>query len=191
MSITPVSLLERLRRPDDSAAWQRLLAIYQPWLRNWLHAHGVPTNDCDDLVQELLVVVLRELPQFRHSGRPEAFRAWLRGIIVNRWRVYHRQRRDAADCAAAEQALEQLADDGSELSHHWDREHDRHVAQQLLTMVENDFEPRTWQAFRMMVQEGRRASEVAAELGMSEGAVWAAKSRVLARLRQTAKELLD
>ena len=39
--------------------------------------------------------------------------------------------------------------------------------------------------------EGRTAAAVAAELGISEGAVWTAKSHVLKRLRQVAKNLLD
>lgn len=192
MQTTPVSLLERLRQPDGAGAWQQLVVIYQPWLRGWLCTHGLQTADVDDLVQDVLTVVLRELPQFRHNGRTGAFRTWLRGILLNRLRDFRRQRppADALDRDASLR-LDHLADDRSELTRQWDREHDRNVVSRLLQLIAADFEPRTWQAFRAVVMEARPAAEVAAELGMSVGAIWSAKSHVLKRLRQEAKDLLD
>jgi RNA polymerase sigma-70 factor (ECF subfamily) len=192
MTATPVSLLDRLRQgPDDAAAWQRLVEIYQPWLRGWLHAHVVQSADVDDIVQEVLTVLHRELPHFRHNGRKGAFRTWLRGILLNRLREFRRQRTPVTGEGDPERQLDQLADDRSELSRLWDREHDQNVVNRLLRQIAADFEPRTWQAFSAFVMEGRPAAAVAADLGMSEGAVWTAKSHVLKRLRQVARELLD
>src|SRR5688572_25114578 len=93
MNATPVSLLDRLRSGrDDAAAWQRLVEMYQPWLRGWLRAHFLQTADVDDLVQDVLAVMVRELPNFRHNGRPGAFRTWLRRVLLNRLRDFCRQR---------------------------------------------------------------------------------------------------
>lgn len=193
MNVTPVSLLDRLRQPDDAAAWQRLVDIYQPWLRGWLRAHLLQTADVDDLVQEVLAILLRELPTFQHNGRKGAFRAWLRGILLNRLRDFRRQRAPATvqEGADSDWRLDNLADDRSELAQQWDREHDQNVVNRLLQLIAGDFEPRTWQAFRAFVMEGRSATDVAAELGMSVGAVWSAKSHVLKRLRHEAREMLD
>jgi RNA polymerase sigma-70 factor (ECF subfamily) len=54
-----------------------------------------------------------------------------------------------------------------------------------------EFESSTWTACWEHVVSGRSAADVAAELGISEGAVYVAKCRVLRRLRQELKGLLD
>ena len=61
----------------------------------------------------------------------------------------------------------------------------------LLEMLKGDFEPKTWQAFTRMALDGLPAAEVAQELGLTTNAVFIAKSRVLARLRQEAAGLVE
>ena len=78
MSDTPVSLLDRLRKQPTPESWQRLVEIYTPLLQGWLRRQGLQSADTDDLVQEVLGAVVRDLPQCQHAGRPGAFRSWLR-----------------------------------------------------------------------------------------------------------------
>lgn len=193
MNTTPVSLLERLRRQPDEQSWRRFVELYEPWLRGQFRRHGLEPADADDIVQEVMTVSAREIASFRHNGRKGAFRTWLRGVTANRLREHWRQRRRLPTTDANNPAiiLDQLADDASELSQPWDREHDQHVVSQLLKMIAADFEPKTWRAFRAFVVEGRTATAVATELGITPGAVWTAKSHVLKRLREAGKELLD
>jgi RNA polymerase sigma-70 factor (ECF subfamily) len=87
--------------------------------------------------------------------------------------------------------LQNVADPFSTLEALWDSEHDRHVTEALLILVEPAFTQSTWLAFRRQVLDGQRAEEVASELGISVNAVLLAKSRVLRRLRDEAKGLLD
>jgi RNA polymerase sigma-70 factor (ECF subfamily) len=63
-----------------------------------------------------------------------------------------------------------------------------HRALQLLRV---EFPATIWKAFEKYVLEDRPAEQVAAELGIRPGTVYAAKSRVLARLRQELAGLLD
>lgn len=188
---TPISLLERLRLRPDSASWERLVALYTPLIRGWLGRYALQPSDVDDLTQEVLGTLLRELPQFRHDLRRGAFRRWLRTIAVNRLRTFWRGRRRAAGQADLDAALDRLEDPDSDLSRRWDEEHDRHVARRLLELIEPEFEPATWQAFRRLVLEGQPTAEVARALGVSPNAVRIAKSRVLARFRKEAEGLLD
>jgi len=193
LAATPISLLERLRLRADPASWQRLVDLYTPFVAGWLRGQGVQPNDVDDLTQEVLSTLLRELPGFHHDLRPGAFRRWLRGIALNRLRAFRRTRRPlpAAGAPALQLALEQLEDPESDLSRRWDEEHDRHVIRRLLALLEPDFEPTTWRAFRMVVLEGKSTAEAAAELALSPNAVRIAKSRVLARFRQELEGLID
>jgi RNA polymerase sigma-70 factor (ECF subfamily) len=194
VSDTSASLLERLRAQPDGDAWRRLVAIYTPLLRQWLGRYGLQPSDVDDLTQDVLAVVVRELPAFEHNQRAGAFRRWLRTILVNRLRGFWRARQSRPQATGGSDlgpVLEQLEDPQSGLSQLWDHEHDRHVMARLLELIEPQVTPATWQAFRRVVLEGQDEEAVAAELGVTVNAVFIAKSRVLARLRREAKELLD
>jgi RNA polymerase sigma-70 factor (ECF subfamily) len=194
MSGTSVSLLERLRERPDGEAWQRLVAIYTPLLKQWLGRYGLQASDVDDLTQEVLAVLVRELPRFQHNQRTGAFRRWLRGIAVNRLRELWRNRGDAAhgggDSDMARR-IDQLEDPHSQVSKLWDLEHDRHVMGRLLVLIEAEFPTTWWRAFRRHVREGAPAAEVAAELNVSVNVVLLAKSRILRRMRQEAQGLID
>jgi RNA polymerase sigma-70 factor (ECF subfamily) len=161
----------------------------------WLRRQSVPDGEVDDLVQEIFLAVVRSLPSFSHSGRRGAFRSWLRTIASNYscdyWKSPARRTTAPGGDAAATAALALLEDPESPLNRYWDEEHDRHVLRCLLELAELEFEPTTMRAFRRVALEGASGSEVAAELGLSLASVYAARSRVLRRLRELAEGLLD
>lgn len=196
MSETSASLLDTLRQSADPAAWQRLVDLYTPLVRTWLrrHASRMPDHDADDVVQEVLTVVFRRLPEFHRGERTGSFRRWLRSITVNCLRDFWRSGRRSPQATGDSEflhVLDQLEDPESGLSQEWDREHDRHVTHRLLETIRPQFEVRTWQAFRRVALDGASPDDVAAELGVSVNAVFIAKSRVLSRLRQEAGDLLE
>jgi len=194
MSATSASLLDLLRADPKSAAWQKLVELYEPLIRVWLHRQEGWSQDSDDLVQEVMTVVVRKLPEFQHNGRTGAFRAWLRTITVNCLRDHWRSKKHrptATGDSDMQQLLAQLADPSSSTSRTWDQEHDRHLTRKLLEMLRGDFEPTTWKAFERTALDGLPAADVAAELGLTSNAVFIARSRVLARLRQEAAGLIE
>jgi RNA polymerase sigma-70 factor (ECF subfamily) len=193
MDITQQSLLLRARQGEE-AAWRRLVELYRPLVYGWLVRRQVRSEDAEDLTQEVMAVLVKELPSFEHAGRPGAFRSWLRGITVHRalgfWRAGS-MRATAVGGSDVLHHINQLADPASELSTRWDEEHDDHVLRRLLELMEQEFEPETLRAFHRLTFDGASGQQVAAELGMNLAAVYAAKSRVLRRLRQEAAGLLD
>ena len=193
MATTSASLLERLRRPHPADGdWRRLHDLYAPLVRRWLAATPGLAQDRDDLCQEVLSVLVREVPAFDRA-RCGSFRAWLRLVTVNRVRTWRRAeaRRPALAADPTEAFLAQLEDPAGELARRWDLDHNRHVTGRLLALVRPDFAPATWAAFVALTLAQRPAAEVAAELGLSVDAVLQAKARVLRRLRQEAGVLLD
>jgi RNA polymerase sigma factor (sigma-70 family) len=183
---TSLSLLEQLREPENAEAWDRVVALYTSLLGAWFHAAGLQTADREDLTQRVLEVLIRQMPEFEHNGRPGAFRAWLRGIAVNLLREFWRRR----PMPEAASLLDDLVDPRSGLSQFWDRQHDRHVLHNLLASVQPECAELTWLAFRRLALDGASAREVAVELDTTVNAVLIAKSRVLARLRQEARGLV-
>ena len=194
MNTTSLGLLDRLKRaPPGAAEWRKLQDMYLPLVRSWLARVPGIGEEANDLAQEVLVVLMRELANFERI-RDGSFRAWLRKITVNRIRAFTRTRRRqplAGLGLESDQLLGQLEDPSSDLAQQWDRDHDRHVFQKLQAQVRPDFEPRTYEAFVLFALEERPAAEVGQKLGISEGAVIQAKFRILKRLREEAGELLD
>jgi RNA polymerase sigma-70 factor (ECF subfamily) len=186
--------LERLCLQSDAAAWRRLVDVYTPLIRRWLQRCGVPAGDVDDLVQEVLGVVVKKMPEFRLADRPGAFRHWLRTIAVHKTRDFWRSRRTIPQAGGdrdAARRLEELEDPNSGPNRFWDQEHDQVVAARLMELIQPEFTLSTWQAFRRQVIDGVKAATVAVELGISPNAALIAKSRVLRRLREEIQGLTD
>jgi RNA polymerase sigma factor (sigma-70 family) len=194
MDHTSLSLLTKLRQQGNQEAWNRLVKLYSPLLKQWLRGFEVQEADADDLVQDVLAVVVKELPNFQHAEQAGAFRAWLRKVLVNRVRNFWRSRQHrpmATGTSSVQERLKELEDDASQLSRAWDEQHDREILSRMLEQIRPRFQPKTWDAFHRQMFGGQRADQVAAELGMPLASVYVARSRVLAALRREAAGMVD
>jgi RNA polymerase sigma-70 factor (ECF subfamily) len=193
---TSLSLLDSLRvapRGDD-AAWKRLWELYAPLIRGWLRRHSILPQDQDDLVQEVLTIVLRKVAAFERVERAGAFRRWLLNITVNTLREFWRSRRirgvAPGDSNMADK-ISQLEDQNSQLSRLWEREHDQYILERLLEQVKPHFALKTWTVFCRITLDAVPVAQAAEEAGMTLNAAFIAKSRVLAKLRELGRGLLD
>ena len=182
---TSASLLERLRQPDDRAAWAHFVDLYTPLIYYWARRAGLQSHDASDLVQDVFQALLPALPRLAYDPQ-RSFRNWLRTVVLNKWRERHR--RPASAQMDEETAAALPAPDEEAL---WETEYRDHVIRRALEIMRSDFQPATWQACWECVACGRDAAEVAAELGLTIGAVHAARFRVLARLRQELAGMMD
>jgi RNA polymerase sigma-70 factor (ECF subfamily) len=189
MPDTHLSLFDRIQDGLDSDGWTRLVELYQPLLLKWLREWGLPEQDADDLMQEVFTTLAQELPQFQHSGRTGAFRAWLRKVLLNRLRAHHRREKKEALVPGGTPfgvLIQGLEDPDSVMSSRWDREHDVFIAASLLKSAESRFQPKTWRIFQLLVFEDQSPDYVASTLETSLNSVFIARSRVLSFLRQQA-----
>jgi RNA polymerase sigma-70 factor (ECF subfamily) len=194
MSETSFSLLDRLQQGPNDTAWQRMVDLYTPLIRNWLRRYSLVDQDAEDLVQDVLAVVVRKLPEFKKRPQVGAFRRWLRSITVNCLRDFWRSKRFSPKVKGTDDfggVLDQLEDPESALSKLWDAEHDEHVTRKLLEMIRPRFEEKTWLAFQRLALEGANVDEVAVELGLTVNAAFIAKSRVIRQLRLEGQDLLS
>lgn len=188
MTKTPSSLLERLRQPFEPEAWARFVALYTPLIYSWGRRVGLQEPDAADLVQDVFVILLQVLPTFTYD-RHQSFRRWLWTVTINKWRK-DRKRVDKRMVSGLENRPEPVASD-DDLEAAWEAEYQQHLTNQALRLMQADFEETTWKACWETLAAGRPAAEVAAELGLTVGAVYAAKLRVLKRLRRDLQGLLD
>ena len=194
MQTTSVSLLERLANSGDDADWQRLLTIYRPFIEKVVKGYPVLATQADDIAQEVAMVLMRELPVFQRQ-RNGSFRNWLRLVTVNRLRIalrnVKREPQASPDWFVSSERIESLADPTSSAAHNWDEEHDRAVMERIVDIVKPTVQEQSWQAFQRYAIDDEPPSKVAEELGMTLNAVLLAKSRILRRLRDEAKGLVE
>lgn len=189
MLSTSVTLLQRVRRRDDHAAWERFVALYTPLLFRWAQRAGLAEADAGDLVQEVMILLLHELPTFEYDSRRN-FRGWLKTVTINKCRERQRRRVLAAGVGGEADPLAVLAG-GDDLEEFWNAEYRQHLVGKALEIMRSEFEPKTWQACWEHAVHDKTAAAVGQELGMSEAAVYVAKSRVLRKLRQELAGLLE
>jgi RNA polymerase sigma-70 factor (ECF subfamily) len=188
LNVTSVSLLQRLRQPHDKAAWARFVKLYTPLLFYWARRAGLQEQDAADLVQDLFLTLVEKLPGFTYD-RHKSFRGWLRTVLLNKWRNRRRQVVPQSLDAAAHSPEAALDPGNMEVLE--EAEYRRKLVARALELIQRDFQPTTWKAFWECQVEGRPGADVAAKLGISVGAVYVARSRVLNRLREELAGLLD
>ena len=187
------TLLEQLRA-GQTDAWERLARLYGPTVYVWCRRAGVPEADAADVSQEVLAAVARHLADFRREQPGDSFRGWLWTITRNKVRDHWRRRVDEAKASGgttAQEMMNQVPEVAPPDSEAGAEGEPGDLYRRALELIRSEFEERTCRAFLMVTVEARRPADVAAALGMTPGAVYIAKSRVLKRLREEFGDLLE
>jgi RNA polymerase sigma-70 factor (ECF subfamily) len=188
---TRPSLLVRLRDLGDREAWDCFVALYAPLVYGFARKQGLQEADAADLTQEVLRSVAGAARRLEYDPTQGTFRGWLYRVASNRFRDLLRTRRshcpgsgDSAVHAALEQ---QVAPDDAT----WEDEFRQQTFAVASERVRRDFDESSWQAFWRVAVDGQKPKDVAEALGLSVGAVYVAKGRVLARLREEVGLMLE
>ncbi len=179
---TSLSLLERVKARGQGA-WERMVHLYAPLVNRWLSHAGLQRADLDDLRQEIFLAVDRSIEQFRRDGR---FRSWLRTIALNKLHDFWRKARRRPEPTAIADLEKYLVSEAEESAIET-----AILCRRALDLAFCEFEDTTWRAFWRVVIDGCKAIDVAAELNLTANAVYCAKARVLARLREEFAELIE
>ena len=163
----------------EAEAWNRLNEIYTPMVYVWVRKCGLQPADARDITQQTFVKVFQGLHTFeKGTGR---FRGWLWTISRNLVRDYAKSKRPIVDVDWDAIGVEPVADvDQAAASHELVP---REVLQRALRYLVEEFDDRTQRIAMEVIMQGRQATEVAAELGMTANAVYIVKTRVLKKLR--------
>jgi RNA polymerase sigma factor (sigma-70 family) len=187
---TRLSLIARLKDASDQEAWSQFVEIYWPVVHRLARRKGLQNADAEDLVQQVFSTVARAVDRWEPDPSRARFRTWLRRIAQNL--ILNALRRARPDRASGDEAqhlaLQAVAAREGPDSELLRTEFEREVFVWAARQVRTEFEPATWEAFWGTAVEGRTVAEVAEELGKKPGAVYAARSRVMRRLKQKTLE---
>ena len=194
---TRASLILRLPSAADAEAWNEFVSIYEPFVYRFARRGGLQEADARELVQNVLLAVARAVGRWRPDSSRGKFRTWLFRIARNQLIDLSGKLRRHATTPCCENSLGMLAqpleplggmdefgwsDEEVKMSHR--RELFRWAAERVKTSVKLS----TWQAFWLTAVEQLSAEVVAERLSISVGAVYIARSRVLARLRDAVNQ---
>jgi RNA polymerase sigma factor (sigma-70 family) len=186
------SLLVRLREPTDDAAWAEFIAIYDPLVYRLARRRGFQDADARDLCQEVLRTVARAIDQWDPDPEKGTFRGWLfriaRNLMLNYLTAQKRHPKGTGDTDFQMLLAEKPAAD-SEGSALFDLEYKKIVFQRAADSIRHEFSDSTWRAFWLTGIDELDVKETAQQLGISPGAVYIARSRVLARLKERVREM--
>ena len=184
---TRQTLLLRIRDEDDERAWAEFMDLYAAFVYNYCRKQGLQAADTEDVVQEVFRAVAKSIRGFEYDPKQGTFRAWLFRVVRSKLaNFFNKQKRQPS--TPGETQLQQLADSEAEPSEaeakDWELEYRQRVFQWATERVKPEFKESTWQAFWMSAVEEKAPEAIAEEVGISTGAVYIAKSRVIARLRK-------
>ncbi len=189
---TRPSLLVRLRDARDEDAWGEFTAVYEPVIYRMTQRRGMQDADAREVVQEVLMSVATAIDRFDIEG-VGSFRGWLsritRNATVDRFRTLA-SRHETIDASGVLRRLDEVAGNTRLVD---EFEADRR--QQLFRWAASQMRRRTgevnWMAFWKSSIEGQPIHDVASELGITEGAVYVARCRIIKRIRDMVQERLS
>jgi RNA polymerase sigma-70 factor (ECF subfamily) len=188
------SLVLRLRNLDDETAWTEFVEIYEPLVYRLARRKGLQEADARDVCQDVFRAVAGAIERWDPDPAKGKFRSWLfriaRNLVVNFLSRQGRLVRGSGRTSVQELLEAQPAADAAaqaEFAAEFRQRAFRWAAQR----VKNEFTEATWQAFWRTGVQNEPVAGVAGALGMSPGAVYIARSRVLARLRERVQQLSE
>ena len=189
---TRPSLLLRLRELGDAEAWQEFVRLYTPLVFGYCTRQGLQEADAADVSQEVMRVAAQSLPDFRYDVERGKFRGWLLQTTRHRlYKFFARQKHSPqpANSTTVERFLDQ--EPLPEEQGRWEEEYRRRLFDWAAEKVRTEFQPVTWRAFWLSAVESVSVKEVAQQLGISTGAIYIARSRITARLRELIASVAD
>lgn len=187
---TNPSLIFRLRDSADEQAWFEFVELYRPAIIRLAQRRGLQLADCEDLVQSVLIAVAGAIGRWEVDGKRAKFRTWL--FTIANHQVIDMLRRKASVAVSG----------GTDVQNRMNEKEARREDSRILrielrrqaflraaAVVSEEFPEAAWKSFWFMAIDGLPAAEVAKRVGKSNGAVYAAKARVMRRLVERIREL--
>jgi RNA polymerase sigma factor (sigma-70 family) len=187
---TRPSLLVRLVDRADRNAWREFADVYTPVICRLATQRGLQPADADDLAQQVLTSVAKAIGRWQHDPVRAKFGTWLARIAHNA--IVNALTRAAPDRAAGDTGvqihLDRVTASEGPTTDLVRLELRREIFRWAAERIKSEFRPTTWDAFWRTAVENEDPEEVASRLGVSLGAVYTARCRIMRRLKEKVAE---
>ncbi|HRX86678.1 MAG TPA: sigma-70 family RNA polymerase sigma factor [Phycisphaerae bacterium] len=179
---TRPSLLAKLGAEAPSqSAWREFFERYAPAVYRVARFRGLAGEDCDDIVQQVMLSMATHLSRFEYDRDRGRFRNWIRTVTENKIRELRRRRKlPEVDLEPEhEPAVDRV----------WQQEWHLQDLLWCLDQVALEVSPRRMATFKLYSLNGLPAAEVARQMSTSVGYVYVTRHLVLNLVREKAKLL--
>lgn len=187
---TRYSLIEEMQHTNDHRAWDTFVQHYRPFIYFLLNQMEVRVSEQDDLVQEILIKLHKNLPQYvKERGR---FRTWLGTVIRNTAKNYitkqSRLRQKHDEICTSLEVINSYSQ--SELEKRIDSEWKQYVANTAMDHLKTVFSEQVIDCFQMTL-DNVPVEEIARRLHVKKDTVYIIRTRMKTRVLQEMKKLID
>jgi RNA polymerase sigma-70 factor, ECF subfamily len=186
--VTRFTLLRRLPDSEDLAAWETFVGIYVPVVCRFAVGRGCSPEAAGELTKAVMTRVAECIGEFDpDAGNGGRFRDWLYKLVVEEFAARHPDlpTHESSGEWPATTTRDPAVDEAASPEDLWEKEYRRMAYRRAADeMVQELGGGQPWEIFRRTILEREDPARVAAELGTTLGAVYLARSRVLARMRE-------
>ncbi len=188
---TRESLIARMQDHSDGRAWEEFLSIYEPVVLRMAKRRGLQDADANDTAQQIFTSISKSIDRWEPQENGPPFRAWLSTIARNA--ITKTLSRRPKDLASGSTSIAELLDcqPAADAENELLNEARREVLRCATNQVRSEFSSDTWTAFERTSFDNQSIESVARALGRSTGAIYVARHRVTARLREKVKSLWE
>jgi RNA polymerase sigma-70 factor, ECF subfamily len=187
---TRESLLVRIRSLHDEEAWREFVTLYLPAIYRIARKRNLQHADAEDLAQRVMMAVRRGIGSWDPSPSKGRFRSWVAKIAQNA--TINALTRRPPDAAVGGTDILELLNDRPEPVPHTGEEFEKECRRSLFRRaaqrIRGEFREGTWDAFWLTTVEGMTVEEAGRAMDKSVGAIYAARSRVMRRLRDAIEQ---
>jgi len=192
------SLLTRLKQWDDREGWREFFDTYGRLLYGLARKSGLNDAESQDVVQETLIAVAKQIPGFHYNPALGSFKGWLFQIARRRIADQFRKRLPRArphrgewteDRTATVEDIPDLS--GLDAEAVWDRHWQESLLELAIARLKRRVSPKQFQMFDLYALQEWPMRAVTETLGVSRAQVYMAKMRLGRLLKQEAENLRD
>ncbi len=190
------TLLSRLKQWDDQKSWQDFFDIYWKLIYSTALRSGLNEAEAQDVVQDTIISVARQMPNFKYDAARGSFKSWLFLIIRRRIadhlrKEYRRVKIQEGDAQSSRTALlERLADPGAALTGEiWDEEWKSQLFDAALQRVKRHVDSKQFQIFDCYVLKEWPVKDLVSAFGVSANQVYVIKHRISALIADEVRKL--
>jgi RNA polymerase sigma factor (sigma-70 family) len=179
---TRQSLLTRLKDWDDHEGWKVFFDTYWKLIYRTALRGGLTDAEAQDVVQETVIGVLKQMPDFKYDAEKGSFKAWL--LRLTSWRIADQLRKRQRNIAHTHarsigtDTVERVPDPARKLEANWDEEWELNLVSAAIERVKKRVDPKQYQLFDLYVFKKWPVSRVARALNVNAGKVYLAKHRI-------------
>jgi len=191
------SLLTKLRSWDNQESWREFFDTYWRLIYEVARKSGLKPAEAEDVVQDTILSVARQMPAFHYDPARGRFKAWLRHLtrcrIADVLRKQYRrpgQRVGDPACSSESPTPDEIPDPATDpLEAVWEEEWQQHVRATALEQIKQRIKPEHYQMFELHKLQGWPVKEVASTYGVASATVYWVCQRVSRLLKQQARDL--